>query len=307
MTDLEKIAYAKSFLDKLASGIDPTTDDLVPEGDVAAKSRVVGCYAYVSEVLGKLINAPNVVADLYRVPERKLTAQVLSSIECTQFPVSISAFAQRIDAALRSSKKFTAHDITPWLMHNGYIEKLIDYRDKSFKRPTQKGVEIGIIMHQSTSQTGRVTNSLRLNMFAQQFIRDHLHEILAFSQNPSYPANRIPQVTFVLSQAQLANFEFSETPLSISQIASMISALNLESSQVGLKASDLADWLVHLGLLRTVEHGGKNYKLPTDAGKQVGILVEARHGLKGDYYIALYNTDAQRFIIDNIHRLIKVD
>ena len=281
MTDLEKIAYAKSFLDKLASGIDPTTDDLIPEGDVAAKSRVVGCYAYVSEVLTKLINAPNVV--------------------------SISAFAQRIDAALRSSKKFTAHDITPWLMHNGYIEKLIDYRDKSFKRPTQKGVEIGIIVHQSTSQTGRVTNSLRLNMFAQQFIRDHLHEILAFSQNPSYPANRIPQVTFSLSQAQLTNFEFSETPLSISQIASMISALNLESSQVGLKASDLVDWLVHLGLLRTVEHGGKNYKLPTDAGKQIGILVEARHGLKGDYYIALYNTDAQRFIINNIHGLIKVD
>ena len=306
MTDLEKIAYAKSFIDKLSAGIDPTDGTLIPEDDVASKARIVGCFSYVSEVLGKLINAPNVVADLYRVPERKLTAQVLSLIECTQFPVSISAFAQRIDAALHSSKKFTAHDLTPWLMHNGYIEKLIDYRDKSFKRPTQKGVEIGIIVHQSTSQTGRVTSSLRLNMFAQQFIRDHLHEILAFSQSPPHPADRIPQVTFTLSQAQLAKFEFSEMPLSISQIASMISALNLESSHVGLKPGDLADWLVHLGLLHTVEHGGKNYKLPTDAGKQLGILVEARHGLNGDYYIALYNADAQKFIIDNIHGLIKV-
>lgn len=305
MTDLEKIAYAKSFIDKLSAGIDPTDGTLIPEDDVAAKARIVGCFSYVSEVLGKLINAPNVVADLYRVPERKLTSQVLSSIECTQFPVSISAFAQRIDAALRSSKKFTAHDLTPWLMHNGYIEKLIDYRDKSFKRPTQKGVEIGIIVQQSTSKTGRVTNSLRLNMFAQQFIRDHLHEILAFSPSPPQPADRIPLVTFTLSQAQLAKFEISEMPLSISQIASAISTLNPQS-KTGLKAGDLADWLMHLGLLRTVEHGGKNYKLPTDAGKQLGILVEARHGLNGDYYIALYNTDAQRFIIDNIHGLIKV-
>ena len=305
MTDLEKIAYAKSFIDKLSAGIDPTDGTLIPEDDVAAKARIVGCFSYVSEVLGKLINAPNVVADLYRVPERKLTSQVLSSIECTQYPVSISAFAQRIDAALRSSKKFTAHDLTPWLMHNGYIEKLIDYRDKSFKRPTQKGVEIGIIVQQSTSQTGRVTNSLRLNMFAQQFIRDHLHEILAFSPSPPHPADRIPLVTFTLSQAQLAKFEISEMPLSISQIASAISTLNPQS-KTGLKAGDLADWLMHLGLLRTVEHGGKNYKLPTDAGKQIGILVEARHGLNGDYYIALYNADAQKFIIDHIHGLIKV-
>ena len=103
MTDLEKIAYAKSFIDKLSAGIDPTDGTLIPEDDVAAKARIVGCFSYVSEVLGKLINTPNVVTDLYRVPERKLTAQVLSLIECTQFPVSISAFAQRIDAALHSS------------------------------------------------------------------------------------------------------------------------------------------------------------------------------------------------------------
>ena len=63
MTDLEKIAYAKSFIDKLAAGIDPTDDSLIPEGDVAAKARIVGCFSYVSEVLGKLTNAPDTVAE----------------------------------------------------------------------------------------------------------------------------------------------------------------------------------------------------------------------------------------------------
>lgn len=305
MTDLEKIAYAKSFLDKLASGIDPTTDALIPEGDVAAKSRVVGCYTYVSEVLAKLINSPATIKDLYRVQGRTVTSDVLSRVVCSQFPVSIQEFARRIDAALGSTDKFTAHDLNPWLIHNGYIEKLIDYRDKSTKRPTQKGIDIGIIVQQTTTTTGRVVSSVRLNLFAQQFIRDHLSEIVAFSQRPPKLADQLPQITFSLTRAQLNAYVPTEMPLSISQVASAISTLNPQS-KTGLKAGDLADWLMHLGLLRTVEHGGKNYKLPTDAGKQIGILVEARRGPNGDYYIALYNTAAQRFIIDNIHGLIKV-
>lgn len=306
MTDLEKLAYAKSFLDKLAAGIDPTDGTIIPENDVAAKSRVVGCFSYVSEVLGKLVNSPDTVADLYRVPERTITPQVLASIECSQYPVSVSMFAQRVDAALRLSKKFTAHDVNPWLMHNGYLEKLIDYRDKSFKRPTQKGIDIGITVFQSTNASGRVTRSIRLNMFAQQFLRDHLQEILAFSQRPPKLAAQSPHVTFTLTRAQLAACPVSEVPLSISQIASQISSLNLQDSSVGLKAGDLTDWLVSLGLLHVVERGGKNYKLPTNAGSEIGIIIEERHGQTGLYPIALYTADAQRFIFDNIHALIRV-
>lgn len=308
MTDLEKIAYAKSFIDKLAKGIDPTDDSPIPAGDVAAKARIAGCFSFVSDVLSKLVNSPDTVTNLYRVPERRLTAQVLSSIECTQYPISISAFAQKIDLALRSSKKFTAHDLTPWLMHNGYIEKLIDSRDKSFKRPTQKGIDIGIIVFQSTSQSGRVTQSIRLNMFAQQFIRDHLSEIISFSDNRfSTIGKQLPVVKFRISQAQLSGFAFSQTPLSITEIANMISNLNPYTHQVALKPGDLAQWLVYLGLLEMREYNGKNYKLPTQAGTDIGILVEQKSGMYGDYPLTLYSVDAQRFIIDNIHGLIKVD
>ena len=305
MTDLEKIAYTKSFIDKLASGIDPTDGTPIPEQDVAAKQRVVGCFSYVSEVLGKLIASPNIVTDLYRVQDRTVTREVLSRIECTQYTVSVSAFAKRIDTALGSADKFTAHDLNPWLIHHGYLEKLVDFRDKSTKRPTQKGIELGILVEQSTTATGRVVSSVRLNRFAQQFIRDHLADIVAFSQRPPRLADQLPQISFSLTREQLAGFEFSEIPLSISQIASKLSTLNLEA-KTGLKASDLADWLQYLGLLHTINCGGKNYKIPTDAGKQIGISIETRHGIGGDYYISLYSADAQRFIVDHIHGLIRV-
>ena len=86
----------------------------------------------------------------------------------------------------------------------------------------------------------------------------------------------------------------------------MINLLNLDKSQTNLKAADLASWLVTLGLLEEIEHNGKSYKLPTQQGKELGIMVDRRQGATGEYLIALYDENAQRFIIDNIHGLIKV-
>ena len=124
MTELEKIEYAKSFLDKLANGIDPTDNSPIPNGDVASKARVVGCYKYVSDVLGTLIANPAIANDLCKTSEWNVTPGVLSAIECSRSYVSITKFAQRIDASLQSKRKFTAHVINPWLCANGYLEQV---------------------------------------------------------------------------------------------------------------------------------------------------------------------------------------
>ena len=42
MTELEKIAYAKSFIDKLANGINPIDDQPVAEYDVVNNVRLNG-------------------------------------------------------------------------------------------------------------------------------------------------------------------------------------------------------------------------------------------------------------------------
>ena len=48
MTELEKIAYAKSFIDKLANGINPLDDTPIPEGDIVNHVRLSRCFFYVS-------------------------------------------------------------------------------------------------------------------------------------------------------------------------------------------------------------------------------------------------------------------
>ena len=51
MTELEKVAYAKTFIDKLANGINPIDDQPVAENDVINNVRLSRCFFYVSDVL----------------------------------------------------------------------------------------------------------------------------------------------------------------------------------------------------------------------------------------------------------------
>mgnify|MGYP003323203687 CR=1 FL=1 len=55
MTELEKIEYAKSFMDKLANGINPLDDTPVPEGDIVNHVRLSRCFFYVSDILRQVI------------------------------------------------------------------------------------------------------------------------------------------------------------------------------------------------------------------------------------------------------------
>jgi len=48
MTELEKIAYAKSFIDKLANGINPIDDQPVAEYDVVNNVRLMTIITWTS-------------------------------------------------------------------------------------------------------------------------------------------------------------------------------------------------------------------------------------------------------------------
>ena len=55
MTELEKIAYAKSFIDKLANGVNPIDDSTIPDSDIVNNVRLSRCFFYVSDILRQVI------------------------------------------------------------------------------------------------------------------------------------------------------------------------------------------------------------------------------------------------------------
>ena len=56
MTDHEILCRAKTYIDKLANGIDPLTDEPVRENDIVNNVRISRCLFYVSGVLDKVIS-----------------------------------------------------------------------------------------------------------------------------------------------------------------------------------------------------------------------------------------------------------
>jgi len=247
MTEIEKIAYAKSFIDKLAIGIDPTDGTLIPDGEVALNPRLSKCFLYVADILSKIIENPSALTEMYKTNEWIVTPDVLARIECSALRVGISTFSKRINDALRSTRKFTATDVNNWLLHEGYLTRIATSNNKMTKRPTQKGVNLGITTDEVMKENGRAKYYVRCNVNAQRFIRDHLSEIIEFSKTSvaysGASVRRKPSEPFEITQAELEKFEFSETPLMISQITDRINALKRNTSAAKLKATDIHKWL----------------------------------------------------------------
>lgn len=180
MTEIEILEHAKSYIDKLANGIDPMTDMPVGEGDAVNNVRVSRCLFYVSEVLGKVIAS----GDIPTAPKPKkrpffLTAEQLSRYPYADRAITVSEIADNLNALADAEQclKMPYTHITGWLIGIGALE-LCTVEGKSVKRPTARGGELGIATEQRTGRNGDYTVVV-YNRAAQQFITDNLEAIEA--------------------------------------------------------------------------------------------------------------------------------
>lgn len=184
MTELEKIAYAKSFMDKLANGINPIDNSVIPENDVVNNVRLSRCFFYVSDILRQVID-------------------------------------------------------------NGGITPPEPAKSKKTKKQP-----------------------------------------------------------YSLSPEQAMQFEYSDIPITASEIVNRINAVGPQEGVKKFPQRNIVRWLICLGFIDEVEIDGAKVKVPTESGKELGISLEERHGQYGGYYVILYNRDAQQFIIDNIDAML---
>ena len=100
MTELEKIAYAKSFIDKLANGINPLDDTPIPEGDIANHVRLSRCFFYVSSILQKEIEREGRKITKAKKATRlpfSITPEQLEQFEYSPMPITVSAMGRKIN------------------------------------------------------------------------------------------------------------------------------------------------------------------------------------------------------------------
>lgn len=113
---------------------------------------------------------------------------------------------------------------------------------------------------------------------------------------------------FIITEEQRKRFEFSETPISVSEIARRFnSAVNTEGA-VQMRYSGITFWLIESGLLSVDRReDGREVKLPTAVGMELGISQEVRSGANGSYTVVVYNENAQRYIVDNIDAILEAE
>ncbi len=185
MTDIEKIEYAKEFIDKLANGINPLDDTPVRQDDVVNNVRLSRCFFFVSDILRQVIEnggvTPAVRKRTWKQPF-SITADELSDFVYSNKPIPISEIAKRLNDLKTSErmKKITHRNLTAWLINIGMLKEEIDFDGKTVKRPTDSGNEMGIFLDTRMGRNGEY-NVTVYNLNAQAFIVDNMESIMAFN------------------------------------------------------------------------------------------------------------------------------
>lgn len=187
MTEVEKIAYARSYIQKLANGIHPVTGQEVPEGDVVNHVRISRCLFYVADVLGQVVENGGVSPRKRKARKLpfQLDYQAREAFQYSEVPIPISEIARRINELIQPEEmtKLSYRHIVEWLIDLGLLVVTSDDSGKMIRRPTSSGEDLGITVEQRQSPRGPYSVVV-YSKAAQEFILDNLDGAIEKSQKP---------------------------------------------------------------------------------------------------------------------------
>lgn len=185
MTELEKIAYAKIYVDKLANGINPLTDQEVQGSDIINNVKISRCLFYVSAILGQVIEKESHSQRKVKIIKApfQLDYEARKIFQYSEVPIPISEITRRINELIQPEemKKLNYRHIVDWLIQAGFLTLVTRDDGKVVRKPTDNGVQLGIATEQRQSPRGIYTVVV-YNKEAQQFILDNLDAVIEISQ-----------------------------------------------------------------------------------------------------------------------------
>lgn len=185
MTEIEKMERARMYLDKLANGIDPLTDQELPNDTVLNDVHLARCFFFASDVLRKVIENGGEVQSGRKIKKASftLTPEQMEIFQPSKVPISISDFVENLNAVIDTGrmKKLSTTVITNWLLEKGFLQEIAKADGKKARHPTEQGYDIGLSTEDRVTVHGSFTVVL-YNSDAQAFILDHLEAIMTETQ-----------------------------------------------------------------------------------------------------------------------------
>lgn len=186
MTELEKIIYAKSFIDKMAEGTNPLDDSRIPDGELLNHVRISRCLFFVSDVLRRIGDGE---IKLPSSPKRArlplvITWETVENEILSSAPLTITEFTRRVNlvADERNMQRINHTKILKWLIEKRFLEYRIADNGKRAKYPTKAGIEIGITTIRRIRHSNEFDQVI-YNTEAQSFLVDHFISIEPTAEN----------------------------------------------------------------------------------------------------------------------------
>lgn len=180
MTELEIMKHAKGYMDKLANGINPLNDSVLPDTDVVNQVRISRCLFYVSDILRQLIEQGGLTTGKKEKKQPfSITIEERDRFLFSEAPIPVSEIAKRINEAVSNDgmKKFGYRAITGWLISVGLLREQTFSDGRKKKYPTETGNKVGIFMEERSGQNGPYQVILYTEE-AQHFLIDNIDAIL---------------------------------------------------------------------------------------------------------------------------------
>ncbi len=179
MERLDLLQKAKMYIDKLANGINPLTDDFLAEEDIANNVKIARCLFYVSSILDEVIQAGGKVKKGRRPKKTpfSITDEQLQCFPYTDEPKTLSQIVREINALVDENvmKKLSYSLVRDTLLEMGILELANGRYEGAKYCPSELGESIGVFMDRRSAARG-VYFVVAYRKQAQEFIINHVQQ-----------------------------------------------------------------------------------------------------------------------------------
>ena len=324
------IERAEMYLRKLSCGINPLTDEILPEGDSCKQERISKCLAYVASLLQQQLNHDHLATasgapagtprkpapKMVKAPKQPLSIapESIGNYRFFDYPVSISRVVRNINELIPAGVNMNHllyADVANFLVQQGILSRQMTENGTEANLPTELGETYGFEKGESDLR-GHHNIYTQCGEKAQQFILNNLqkcvdianerfatHETANGDDAEADHNGRKSRQKFQLSAEELGNYPADETPIPVSEIARRLNTLvGPDMERIYYKV--IRDWYVSEGYLEFKESAnGKGASMPTEKGSLAGLMVESRTGKLCELFdVVMYDPKAQRLFLD---------
>lgn len=116
---------------------------------------------------------------------------------------------------------------------------------------------------------------------------------------------KVEKAPFVLSPQILGRVTPADHALRITEFADLFVQASGDANMKRPNAGKFTSWLIEKGFMELItDADGKQKRLPTAAGQELGIFTDYRQGYYGTYLAVLYSPEAQRFLLDHLDDIL---